>query len=335
MDVARTKDMGSSMVVESLRNRIRKLETAGRHGDTKVVSTGCRELDQCLPERGLATGTITEWLTPSSGLGADLLALLAARAACADGGALVIVDQQRSFFPAAAKAWGISLDNVIVLRDPTTKSSTQQSSQTSKLSSTLLWSIDQALRCPAVAAVWGTLGQVHERWLRRFQLSAEQSGAMGMFVRPLNILGQPGWSEVQWQVGQALPTARQSTRSALCRPDQPVRRSAPMQHAFQTALQKRSKNQQRSTQHTNRSVDAGFDRVLDVRLLRARSGAAKTQKEFQLRIDFTTGKVTVLAQPTVGIPDHERTETTTTTESALHLAAQLAHPKTGRRQQRA
>ena len=166
-------------LIDSLRHQIRKLETVRRADDSQVISTGCPGLDQHLPNhgngRGLATGTLTEWLAPASGCGAELLSLLAARQATVNGGALVIVDPLNRFYPPAAAAWGINLENTIVLRG-------------SSLSS-LFWAIDQALRSPAVAAVWGKIDQVSERWLRRFQLSAEQSGAMGMFVRPASVQG--------------------------------------------------------------------------------------------------------------------------------------------------
>ena len=102
-------------IVDTLRQQIRRMETLSRADDERVISTGCRELDQLLPAGGLASGTITEWLTPAGGQGAELLSLLAARQACADGGALVIIDPDQSFYAPAAAGWGINLDNTIVL----------------------------------------------------------------------------------------------------------------------------------------------------------------------------------------------------------------------------
>lgn len=193
--IERPRLQGQNMkatAVEELRQGIRRIETAGRRDAGRVFSTGCDELDQGLPDGGLAAGTIVEWLTPPGGYGAGILSLLAARSACADGGALVVVDAERVFFPPAAVAWGMDLSCMVVIRP---RGGDQ---------SDLCWAIDQALRSPAVGAVWGALPDVGERWERRFQLSAGSSGAMGLFVRPAQMLGQPGWSEVQWLIEESV-----------------------------------------------------------------------------------------------------------------------------------
>jgi protein ImuA len=234
-------DPESPDLLESLREGIRRIETAGRCDAGRVFSTGCEELDRELPGGGLAAGTIAEWLTPPGGYGARILSLLAARSACADGGALVVMDAERVFFPPAAVAWGMDLSGMVVIRPR------------SGDRSDLCWAIDQALRSPAVGAVWGVLPDVGERWQRRFQLSAESSGAMGLFVRPLQVLGQPGWSEVQWRIEEAAAGVRQTGEgSGEC-----GRRS--------------------------------FDREIHLRLVRVRGGTSGSRTT--VRIDFTTGQV--------------------------------------------
>lgn len=125
-------------------------------------------------------------------------------------GVIVVIDPEREFFPPAARALGIRNDQLIVIQ--------------SAARNELFWAIDQTLRCSAVAAVVvlgsqsppvttsaqrrrpAFLEQVDERWLRRFQLSAEQSGALGLFVRPIAVARQPSWCEVQWRV--AVPPLR-------------------------------------------------------------------------------------------------------------------------------
>jgi hypothetical protein len=275
--------------VQALRQQIRRLETAARCGDGRVISTGCPDLDELLPERGLSAGTITEWLTPAGGHGARVLSLLAARQACADGGALVVIDPERSFFAPAAAAWGIDPDNVIVLRPPPDDHHA------------LYWAIDQSLRCSAVAAVWGALPRLHEQWQRRFQLSAEESGALGLFVRPASLLGDPGWSEVQWLVGNRQAGTRRGESDTAAR--------------------------------------KGFDRFIDLRLVRIRNGTAGACVRVQL--DFTSGQVRKVHD------ERERPSVTGGTAFAGagnacpvqkhtgHLAALLAHPATGGRRQRA
>lgn len=131
----------------------------------------------------------------SGGCGADYLSLLVAVNACADGGALVIADRNRRFNPPAAAAIGVDLGNVVVIRPPEEKSSHDR-----RYDDEFFWAIDQAIGCSAVAAVWGAVDRIGERWFRRLQLSAEASGTMGLFVRPATVVGQPGWSEVCWHV---------------------------------------------------------------------------------------------------------------------------------------
>jgi protein ImuA len=196
--------MVTKKLLDQLRNKIRSVETAGRMDDGIRVSSGCAAIDRFLPGSGYQRGTLVQWLT-SGGQGADYLSLLVARQACQDGGALVVLDPLNQFYPPAAAAIGVNLDNLIVLRTENLAGSQKE------LRSDLLWSIDQALRCPAVAAVWGPLDQIDERWFRRFQLSAETSGCLGLFVQPIQVARQPSWAEVQWMVSHLRePSGRNS-----------------------------------------------------------------------------------------------------------------------------
>lgn len=173
-------------VIQRLQSRINGVESAGRIDSGQVVSAGCAAIDRLLPEGGYPKGALIQWLG-HEGLGAGYLALLAAKAACAEGGALVVIDPDGQFFPPAAAAIGINMSNLIVLR------STSQND--------LFWSVDQALRCSAVGAVWGPMGTIDERWFRRFQLSAEASGCLGLFLQSAREARLPSWAEIQWLLG--------------------------------------------------------------------------------------------------------------------------------------
>ena len=196
-----------SSIISQLRNQIRSVETASRADGQARVSSGCAVIDRLLPEGGYQRGTLVQWLT-GGGQAADYLSLLAARQAANDGGAIVVFDPQHQFYPPAAAAIGINLDNLIVLKNSSPNSSPKtlsqkHHSQNQQLDTDLLWSIDQALRCPAVAAVWGPPGRIGERWFRRFQLSAESSGCLGLFVQPIAQIRQPSWADVQWLVSNS------------------------------------------------------------------------------------------------------------------------------------
>jgi hypothetical protein len=81
---------------------------------------------------------------------------------------------------------GIALERVIVLRPPSFDDA--------------MWAIDQSLRSSSVAAVVARLDKLSDLNARRFQLAAEQNGALGLFLRPASARSQPSWSEVQWGV---------------------------------------------------------------------------------------------------------------------------------------
>ncbi len=175
-------------IFDQLSHQIRAIEMGGRPGGRKpvTISSGCQELDACLPDGGYVPGTIVEWLEPVSGCGGAYLAFAAARHAIADGKYLVVVDAQQRFYPPAAKSMGIPIERMIVLRPQN--------------EADVLWSIDQALRCSAVGAVVSNLERVSELQARRFQLAAEQGQALGCWLRPWKVQGLPSWAEVQWMV---------------------------------------------------------------------------------------------------------------------------------------
>ena len=282
------KSVGSPLSIEQLQQRIRSLEKGKRIHETEVVSTGCTAFDRMLPEKGLARGTIIEWLSTGQGSGAKTLAMLAARQASAayaisesmqtideqaPQGAVVIVDPYHQFYPPAFKAIGIDLKNTIVLR-PQSRADRD-------------WAIQQCLACPSVAAVVATVDHLDELAFRRFQLSAEESGCIGLFHRPASVYGKPSWSEIQIAV-RSQPTSAGPAK--LFRPQ----------------------------------------RSLQIELLRCRGGVAGAK--LNLEIEETTGTLrkavkTPLANTTQLEKEHEA--------NSVHLAAQLAHPKTGRRAARA
>ncbi len=175
-------------LVDQLSDRIRAIEIGGRLRSqaSATISSGCQELDACLPDGGYSPGTIIEWIEPTQGCGGYYLALAAARQAIADGKYLVVVDPQQRFYPPSAQSMGIPIERLIVLRPQN--------------ESDVMWSIDQALRCTAVGAVVANLERVSELQARRFQLAAEQGQALGCWLRPWKVQPAPSWAEIQWLV---------------------------------------------------------------------------------------------------------------------------------------
>lgn len=210
-------------VVASLAEQLRELEGArfqGHGGAGEVVSTGLAGLDRMLPEGGLRRGTLVEWLSGDDGRGsggsnygrgsgansrgsggrfdgggAGTLALLAAREALGTGGALVVIDRARRFYPPAALGLGVPLERLILVRPSTAADEA--------------WALDQVLRSRGVAAVWCPLEQADEHAQRRWQLAAETSGVLGLLVRAPAARGEPSWAELRLGVR---PLVRQTTQ---------------------------------------------------------------------------------------------------------------------------
>lgn len=175
-------------VVAALRQRMLQWQGAGR----PTFSTG---LDSILPG-GFQRGTLVEYLA-EGGSGATALSLVAAREACREDQTLVVIDRRRQFYPPAASNFGLGTKSMIFAH-PGTRSDE-------------LWTLNQALSCPGVGAVLCWPEKLDDRVFRSLQLAAERGGAVGLFIRPASIRGQPTWSEIQLLV-EVLPAAEKIRR---------------------------------------------------------------------------------------------------------------------------
>ena len=120
---------------------------------------------------------LIEWLSGMARSGAATLSLLCAREACRQGGALVVIDRQQTFYPPAAAAWGIDLDRLIIVRPQSARDE--------------LWAAVQSLRSPAVAAVWAPIDRLDSRAFRRLQLAAQAGRTLGLLLRPRTSAANP------------------------------------------------------------------------------------------------------------------------------------------------
>ncbi|MGQ9575056.1 MAG: ImuA family protein [Thermoguttaceae bacterium] len=189
--VDRPSGLGRHRFVETLRHQMAQWERA-RRPQQATVSTGIRAIDQLLPAGGFYRGSLVEWLAAGEGSGATSLALLAAREAARHGGALLVLDPAREFYPPAAVRLGIDPASLIVVQ------AARQADYT--------WALDQALRCPGVAAVLAWPERLAPLIFRRLQLAAEQGGTLGLLVRPEPLRREPSWADVRLVV-EPLPTS--------------------------------------------------------------------------------------------------------------------------------
>lgn len=242
------------------------LESRERQRDS--IPSGFPSLDALLPFGGIRRGSLIEWLGEPAdhsgsrsgapqepgvagadspalvppGTGTVTLACAVARglasAATISSGAvvprtIVVVDRTGWFHPPAVLPWftGSAPAVQLVVARPSRDDDE-------------LWAVDQALRCPGVAAVvaWprgivptascaracrhpgGNPSDAPDspcrlasdrRWLtamRRWQLAARSSGAVGLIVRPRLTRGESSWAEVRLAVsplpGGTLPERR-------------------------------------------------------------------------------------------------------------------------------
>lgn len=172
--------------LHELAEAIERIEGARRPCDARPVGSGFAEIDRLLPEGGFPRGTLVEYVAACAGSGAASLALAAARSALADGGALVVIDREQTFYPPAVVAWGIELERLILVRPENDRDER--------------WALEQVLRSPAAAAALAWPASRQGKDFRRWQLAAEAGGGLALFVRPDAARHEPSWAGVRLAV---------------------------------------------------------------------------------------------------------------------------------------
>jgi hypothetical protein len=179
---------GNRSLVDHLRRQLSRPleETLPR----QILPTGISPLDALLPERGVRSGSIVEWLS-TRGSGASTLAWLMARTLQQSGRTIVVVDAQRECFPPAVCDLRLDLARVLIVQ-PTGLPET-------------LWAIEQCLRSPAGCVVLARQERLPHQTYRRLKLAAERGSGIGLFLRPLQSQKEPSWADVRLLV-EALPS---------------------------------------------------------------------------------------------------------------------------------
>lgn len=152
--------------------------------DIPIVSSGLRPLDRLLPSGGMPRGSLVEWLCEDDTSGGASLACAVAASLVSVGGTMIVVDRGGRLYPPAVMPWLSSSvgsgSQMIVVRPAHDDDEA--------------WAIDQALRCPGVAAVVAWPRRVQATAMRRWQLAARSSHAVGLFVRPCRARREPSWA---------------------------------------------------------------------------------------------------------------------------------------------
>jgi len=182
----------SSTVVQQLRRQLLRCQVT--HA---TISTGYPTFDRLLPESGLPSGSVIEWISDEPGLHATTIALRCAAEFLQQPGALAVVDPLNDFHPMSVEHLGIPLSRLLLVR-PCAPSSAAISSQAQR--SDALWALEQLARCPGVRVVITWVDRLSSTAQRRLQLAVEKSGVTVFLMRPTSALHQTSWADLKFQV---------------------------------------------------------------------------------------------------------------------------------------
>ena len=174
-------------LIHALHERTQRLEAATRSPPLRDgVVPELVALEGLLLGQGFGPGTLVEWQNAGPGSGAVTLALVVAGQVLAAGGALVLIDEAREFYPPAAARLGVPLEHTVVVRPDDPQAG--------------LWAWEQALRCPAVAVTLGWANELTDRYTHRLQLAVETGGGLGFLLRPAGQQAGPAKAAVRLKV---------------------------------------------------------------------------------------------------------------------------------------
>lgn len=192
-------DPATFVDLAALRRRIRALE----RGEADVARRaafpiGARALDDALPDGGLARGVLHEILPARAvwddGPAAGFCLALLGRVLRHAGGPALWIARRQDLYPPGLSAFGVDPGHLLL---------TRASDETA-----VLWAMEEALRCTALAAVVAEAAKLDRTAARRLQLAAEAGRVTGMLLlrrhAPPRGREEPSAAETRWRIG-ALP----------------------------------------------------------------------------------------------------------------------------------
>jgi protein ImuA len=172
-------------VLEELRRRIRGIERRPARGGG-LLPSGHPEVDARLPGGGFPRGTLVD-LAGGPASGRTRLALSTLREAQRGAGLAAFVDGRHELYPPAARALGVELDRLLIVR-PGERGDARAGAEALPG----LWAAEVLLGSGAFAAVAvdvslrGVPGARAEAMLRRLRAAAEKGGTVALWI------GSPG-----------------------------------------------------------------------------------------------------------------------------------------------
>ena len=141
-----------------------------RHSDAQSISTGFALLDDALPARGWAIGSVTELLITREGIGEFSLALPAIREVTASGQWIALIGAPHVPYAPALVNAGVDLARLLIVN-------TTRETDT-------LWAAEQILRTGTFTGVILWVHRSSAQKQRRLQLAAESGGTWAIVYRP-------------------------------------------------------------------------------------------------------------------------------------------------------
>lgn len=203
----------SESVLQNLRAQLSRTSPPRRSQST--VSTGLPLLDRQLPNCGLPSASVIEWVADGPGLRTVSLALKCGSALMKQPGALAVVDAYCDFHAAALTSTGISLSRLLLVRPCQVKSRREKSGKaapgasvpahtggmlSSADRSNTLWALEQVSRSPGIRLVVCWIDRMSSTVQRRLQLAVERSGVTVFLIRPATALNQPSWADLRFHL---------------------------------------------------------------------------------------------------------------------------------------
>jgi len=158
-------------IISKLQTDILRLQGFKQERGNSPLDAGLGRIIKSFPNSTFPVGCIHEFLsrnkedaTATGGFVAGVL-----NALMGSSGPVLWISASRSLFPPALKAFGLSPDRLIFID--------------LKRERDVLWAMDEALKCGALAAVVGEMQNFSFMESRRLQLAVEQSQVTGFILR--------------------------------------------------------------------------------------------------------------------------------------------------------
>ncbi|EHQ24477.1 ImuA family protein [Mucilaginibacter paludis] len=175
-------------IISKLRQQILQQEGYRSPAEDTKEMIGLGPIEAAFPNGIFPLGTMhelvcsnTEQAAASGGFITGLLSVLMQK-----GGACLWVSLSDNLFPSALKAFGIEPHRIIFIKLAKDKD--------------VLWVMEEALKCPGLAAVIGELRTIDFKQSRRFQLAVEHSHTTGFVLRNASKKIESTAAAARWQI---------------------------------------------------------------------------------------------------------------------------------------